>query len=414
MNRSVLCVLLGLGVSSAVFAQDVSAPPPARSTMATRPPNVANSRGTDSGAGVACNLVMDYGAGQAPGQAPLPYGGGNPPQLVANPWADAVAAAGAGQGAGRTSQAASGGVPPGAAGMAMRGTVIPTAPALPYENVEPPHPPTATQFSNVASVGLLRNGHLIVFQRQPMYELLEYDADNKLVRSFDPDIISRPHGMFIDKDDNIWLSDQQCSTVVKLNSRGEVLMRLGTNGRAGSWDEARGDHFFNEPTAVAAGPNGDVFVATGHGGPDPRVVKFDKNGKFLITWTLKHDDNAPPAANIHALAVDKGGTVFIGDREAKNLLIYNSNGKHLKTVKMQNLICSLYVDSRDQLWMTAGFDGMIMRLDKNGNVLGWLGKEGFGANEYGEAHAMTMSPDGRTIYVADTVNNDIKRYHRTN
>ena len=191
-------------------------------------------------------------------------------------------------------------------------------------------------------------------------------------------------------------------------------MRLGTNGRSGSWDEARGDHFFNEPTAVAVGSNGDVFVATGHGGPDPRVVKFDKNGKMLITWTLKHDDNAPPAANIHALAVDKQGRVFIGDREAKNLLIYDSNGKHLKTVKMQNLICSLYVDSRDYLWMTAGFDGMIMRLDKNGNVLGWLGKEGFGANEYGEAHAMTMSPDGKTIYVADTVNNDIKRYRRKN
>ncbi len=426
MKRSILWGIVGLGVSSAVFAQDVAAP--ARSTMATRPPNVANPRGTDSGAGVACDLVMNYGAVQPAGQAALPYGGNNPPQVVANPWAEAAAAPAAGRGAGRAAQPADGAagargaragggggaVPLGAAGMAMRGTVIPTAPMLPYENVEGPNPPTGTQFANVASVGLLKNGHLVAFQREPMYELLEYDADNRLVRSFDPDIVSRPHGMFIDKDDNIWLSDQQCSTVVKLNSRGEVLMRLGTNGKAGSWDEAKGDHLFNEPTAVAVGPKGDVFVSTGHGGPDPRVVKFDKNGKFLTTWTLKHEDNTPPAANIHALAVDKEGTVFIGDREAKNLLIYDSNGKHLKTVHMQNLICSLYIDSKDQLWMTAGFDGMFMHLDKNGNVLGWAGKEGFGANEFGEAHAMTMSPDGKTIYVADTVNNDIKRYRRTN
>ena len=74
MKRSALALLLGLGLSSAVFAQDGAAPT-VPSSMATRYPNVANSRGTDSGAGVACEYVADYGAAQAPGQAPLPYGG---------------------------------------------------------------------------------------------------------------------------------------------------------------------------------------------------------------------------------------------------------------------------------------------------------------------------------------------------
>src|SRR3954468_14705775 len=100
MKRSVLWGIIGLGVSSAVFAQDV-APPPVRSTMATRPPNVANPRGTDSGAGVACDLVMNYGAVQPAGQAALPYGGTNPPQVVANPWAEAASAAAPARGAGR-------------------------------------------------------------------------------------------------------------------------------------------------------------------------------------------------------------------------------------------------------------------------------------------------------------------------
>src|SRR3954467_5054431 len=80
MKRSVLWGIIGVGVSSAVFAQDVAAPPPVRSTMATRPLNLANPRGTDSGAGVACNLVMDYGMEQPPGQAAVPYGPGIAPQ----------------------------------------------------------------------------------------------------------------------------------------------------------------------------------------------------------------------------------------------------------------------------------------------------------------------------------------------
>ena len=407
MKCSALSLILTISFSAAAVAQEAA---PVRSTMATRPPNVANPRGTDSGAGVACNLLTDYGAVQPPGQPSLHYG---PADAPATPTQAAAVAPTAGAGGRqRTGTSGGGGIPLGAAGMAQRGTIIPDAPVLPFVNVEAPHPPQGTQFANIASVGLLKNGHLIVFQRLPMYELLEYDTDNRLLRTFDPNIVSRPHGMFIDRDDNIWLSDQQCNTVVKINSRGDVLMRLGTSGKAGSWDEVKGEHLFNEPTAVAIGPKGDIFVSTGHGGPDPRIVRFDKNGKFITTWELKHEDGSP--AVIHALAVDKKGTVFIGDREVKRLMIYDFNGKHLKTIQMPDLVCMLYIDAKDQLWMTSGMDGMFMRLDKDGKILGYAGKEGFGPNEFGEAHAMTMSPDGKTIYVSDTVNNDIKKYGLAN
>src|SRR4029077_3710159 len=71
----------------------------------------------------------------------------------------------------------------GAAGMATRGTYIPDAPTLPYRFVEQPHPPGGTAgFSNVAGVGLLKNGHLMVVQRMPMFAVLEYDAQGRLLR----------------------------------------------------------------------------------------------------------------------------------------------------------------------------------------------------------------------------------------
>lgn len=297
--------------------------------------------------------------------------------------------------------------------MATRGTVIPDAPQLPYQFMDAPNPPSGTAgFANVNGVGLLKNGHLIVNQRLPMYELLEYDQNNRLIRNIDPNLISRPHGMRIDKDDNIWVTDQQCNMVVKLNPGGEVLLVLGTSGKAGTWDEAKGDHLFNQPTDIAFAPNGDVLVSTGHGGPDPRIVRFDKTGKFITTWSLKHPDGSP--ALIHTLVVNAKGEVWAGNREVNTIRVFDLNGKPLREIKMKNLICGFYVDAKDQLWMTTGMDGMVFRLDWNGKILGYVGKSGFSAHEFGEAHYMTMSPDGKTMFVGDTVNNDIKKLQLMN
>ncbi|OYU69985.1 MAG: hypothetical protein CFE28_08230 [Alphaproteobacteria bacterium PA2] len=346
--------------------------------------------------------MTDYGAFQPPGPAATPYGLGAPAQ-AAPPPATVYGTP----------------VPPraestlGAAGAMQRGIFIPDAPKLPYRFVAAPQPPRGTAgFANVNGVGLLKSGRLIVNQRMPMFQLMEYDAQGRLTRSIDPNLVSRPHGMRVDPDDNIWVTDQQCNIVVKVDPSGEVLLTLGTRGQAGTWDETKGAHLFNQPTDVAFGPRGDVFVATGHGGPDPRVLRFDKSGKYITSWSLKHEDGS--SAVIHTLVVNSRGEVWAGDREVKKMRIFDSNGKPLREIQMKNLICGLFIDAKGQLWMTTGQDGMIQRLDWNGKVLGWIGVEGFGAEEFGEAHYMTVSPDGRTIYVGDTVNNDIKKLERTN
>jgi hypothetical protein len=360
-----------------------------------RPPNVPNMAGTDSGNGPACDQLTTYGEVQPRGPAPGPYGPGAtqtapPAPVFASPM---PAAANSNLGA---------------AGTPTRGTVIPDVPQLPYKFVEAPNPPRGTAgFANVNGVGLLKNGHLIVNQRLPMYELLEYDQNSRLLRNIDPNLISRPHGMRIDRDDNIWLTDQQCNMVVKVNPMGEVLMVLGTRGKTGTWDEAKGDHLFNQPTDIAFAPNGDVLVSTGHGGPDPRIVRFDKNGKFITTWSLQHADGSP--ALIHTVAVNSKGEVWAGDRQINTIRVFDLNGKPLREIQMKNLICGFYIDAKDQLWMTTGMDGMVFRLDWSGKVLGYIGKSGFGQNEFGEAHYMTMSPDLKTMFVGDTVNNDIKK-----
>ena len=112
----------------------------------------------------------------------------------------------------------------------------------------------------------------------------------KLVKSFGGGMINYPHGLHVDKDNNIWVSDGRDMnngkghTVMKFNQDGKLLMTLGKPGDAGS----EPDHF-NEPSDILVAPNGDIFVADGHGGPktNNRIVKFDKDGKFIKEWGKK-------------------------------------------------------------------------------------------------------------------------------
>ena len=206
--------------------------------------------------------------------------------------------------------------------------------------------------------------------------------------------------MRIDKNDNIWITDVTCNTVMKLSPSGAVLLTLGTKGKAGTWDEASGTHLFTEPTDIGFGTNGDVFVSTGHGGNDPRILRSDKNGKFITSWSLRHADGS--VATIHTMVVDKNNIIYAGDREAKAIRVFDANGKHLRDIPMSNLICGLYIDKKGRLWMTAGREGMIMRMDWSGKILEWTGKLGKDPGEYGEAHYMVLTPDLKTMYIADT------------
>jgi streptogramin lyase len=284
-----------------------------------------------------------------------------------------------------------------------------SGPDLGYTPIDNALPlPAGMKYDSVAAVGVNSKGQIFVYDRGPA-SLFEFDANGKFVRAFGENIAARPHGLRIDSADNIWITDVTDNTVMKLNPQGKIIMTLGTRCQTGTWDEAAGKHLFNQPTDLGIGPNGDIFVSTGHGGDDPRIVRFDKNGKFITTWSLKEPNDGPTDRHdIHTMVVDSKGTVFAADREQKRIRVFDSTGKHLRDIKMDYLVSGLYINKDGSLWMVSGQDGQVMRLDWNGKVLGATGKLGKGNNEYGEAHMMTMGRQDE-IYVADTVNNRVQK-----
>lgn len=181
--------------------------------------------------------------------------------------------------------------------------------------------------------------------------VLKFDETGKLVKSFGAGMFIFPHGIHVDRSGNVWVTDgvppgaanQQAAAgkghiVVKFSHEGQVLLTLGKLGVAGE-----GPDTFNQPSDVITAPNGDIFVADGHGGnTNARIVKFDKNGKFIKTWGKK---GAGPGEfdTPHSLAMDSRGRLFVADRNNNRIQIFDQDGKLLDEWRQFSRLSGIYI-----------------------------------------------------------------------
>ena len=283
------------------------------------------------------------------------------------------------------------------------------APELDYVAVAEPlgFPAGTTLAGAAASVAFDSQGHLFVLTRgQP--SLYEFDNNGKFIRSFGEGLFTRSHGLKIDKDGNIWATDVGAHTVMKISPQGQVLLTLGTKGQRGAWDAST--QLLNEPNDIAIGRTGDLFVVQGHtpgAMGDPRVLKFDKNGKFIKSWGGKGKE--PGKFDVaHGIAIDAKGLLWVTDRENQRIQVFDADGKFIRELKYAGLPCSLDIGSQ-YIYMVNGFAGQVLRMDLDGKVLAATGKPGKGIGEFGEAHVIAVSPKGE-IYVADSVNAAVQKF----
>lgn len=182
-----------------------------------------------------------------------------------------------------------------------------------------------------------------------------FDSDGNAVRSFGAGMITWPHGIFVDANDNVWIADAVGyapvpegvgHTVMKFSPQGELLMRLGREGVAGS-----GTDTFTKPSDVLVAPNGDIFVADGHdSGGNNRIVKFDEDGNYLDEWGTT-GSGAGEFRDPHALAMDSGGRLFVGDRGNSRIQIFDQGGEHLSTWYQFGRPSGIFIDGDDTIYV---------------------------------------------------------------
>jgi sugar lactone lactonase YvrE len=293
------------------------------------------------------------------------------------------------------------------AGFAQRPTnpalLIPqNAPNLDYQAVpDPVTLPAGVTMGPPASVAFDSKGHLWVLNRGPQ-PVMEFDENSKFVRSLGEGLFTRTHGLRLDRDGNIWVTDVGAHIVVKLSPQGQTLLTLGAKGQAGEWNEAEQSRRLMEPNDLAFGRNGDIFVVQGHtpGRGDPRVLKFDKNGNFIKSWG-GHGAEPGKFDVAHGIAIDSKGQLWVADRENERIQVFDQDGAFVREMKYAGLPCALEIGDR-YIYMVNGFAGQLLRLDLNGMVIAAVGKPGKELGEFGEAHFVAVSPKGE-IFVADTV-----------
>jgi sugar lactone lactonase YvrE len=183
--------------------------------------------------------------------------------------------------------------------------------------------------------------------------ILKFDAAGKLVKSFGEGMFIFPHGIAVDQDGNIWVTDGQGRDgkghqVFKFSPDGKVLMTLGKAGVAGD-----GPDTFNQPDDVAIAPNGDIFVSDGHtpGMGNARVVKFTKDGKFIKQWG-KHGSGPGEFEVPHALAFDSRGRLFVGDRANNRIQIFDQEGNFIDQWRQFSRPSGVYIDNNDAIYVT--------------------------------------------------------------
>jgi sugar lactone lactonase YvrE len=230
-----------------------------------------------------------------------------------------------------------------------------------------------------------------------------------------------PHGICVDKDGNVWITDGQGRDgkghqVFKFSPDGKLLMTLGKAGVAGD-----GPDTFNQPSDVIVAPNGDIFVADGHGGnSNARIVKFNKDGKFIKTWGKK--GSGPGEFDTpHSLAFDSRGRLFVADRNNNRIQIFDQDGKFLDEWKQFSRPSGLYIDKNDVLYAADSESnamrhpgwkrGMRVGSAKDGTVTAFIPDPEPDPDHSGTSAAEGVVADARgNIYGAEVGPKGIKKY----
>lgn len=246
---------------------------------------------------------------------------------------------------------------------------------------EPETMPEGWSFGRVSAVTVDSRGDVYVFHRGKRADpIVVFDAQGRYLRSWGRGLFGNAHGIRADAEDNIWVTDNGDHQVMKFDRQGKLLLTLGVKGRPGADRE-----HFNRPTDIAFAPSGDFYVSDGYG--NARVVKFSREGRYLLEWG-RHGAGPGEFNTPHAIAVDSRGRVYVSDRENNRIQIFDAEGKFLKMWTHLGATQGLFITPKDELWVITHrnnienltYDtlaGRIMKIDlETGRILGSMESPG--------------------------------------
>ena len=289
--------------------------------------------------------------------------------------------------------------------------------------------------------------------------ILKFDSSGKLLKSFGAGMLVSPHGIYVDRDGNIWVTDYQDNAprpargargaapaagqpappapapppqaaargpagpaagstkghqVFKFSPDGKLLMTLGEPG--GGVDPK----YFFQPNDVIVAPTGEIFVSQGHGQGQSEVLKFSKDGAFIKRWG-KTGTGPGEFDQPHALAFDSRGRLFVGDRNNNRIQIFDRDGNFIEQWTQFSRPSGIFIDKRDNIYAADSESGSVARNHpgwkrgirignvKDGKVLAFIPDPDENATGTSAAEGVAADAQGN-IYGAEVGPRTLKRY----
>lgn len=262
-----------------------------------------------------------------------------------------------------------------------------------------PKLPADAKFGGVAAVATDSSDNVYVFHRGKK-PIMVFDRDGKYLRSWGDDLVKTAHGLRVDHENHVWITDIGNHLVRKFNAEGKLLLTLGKKDQPGDSPDQ-----FNKPTDVAVTPAGDFYVSDGYG--NSRVVKFAKDGKYLKEWGKKGkgegEFNLP-----HVVCLDDQGRVYVGDRENDRVQVFDPDGKFLSQWKKSGAPFGLFL-GKERAWVADGRANSVNILNLKGEPVGRFGAKGKEAGQLTLPHWICVDSKG-AAYVAEVSGQRVQKF----
>ena len=264
--------------------------------------------------------------------------------------------------------------------------------------------PPGYSWTDAAAVATDSQDRVYVFNRGE-HPMIVFDSEGNFIKSWGEGVFTRAHGLTFAPDGTLYCTDDGDHTVRQCTLDGEVLMTIGTPGRAA---DIYGGQPFNRCTHVAIDPRtGDLYVSDGYG--NARVHKYSPDGKLLFSWGEPGTD--PGQFNIvHNIATDGNGYVYVADRENHRVQVFDSQGRYETQWVNLHRPCALYISDEQHVYIGELGYGMsvnrdhpnigprITVMDTSGERLAVVGHLGFGQDV-----GQFMAPHGLCLDSRDNI-----------
>jgi len=241
--------------------------------------------------------------------------------------------------------------------------------------------------------------------------VLQFDlSTGRLLKSFGRGMFVFPHGLFVDHEGNVWVTDGRGAegkghVVVKFSPEGRVLLTLGQMGVPGE-----GPNTLNRPSDVLVAPNGNIFVADGHTGMDTnqRIVKYAPDGTYIKEWGGKGP--GPGQLNgAHGLAMDSQGRLFVADRENNRVQIFDQEGNYVDAWPQFGTPSGLYITPDDMLYVADYGAGIRIGSARDGRVTAFVAVPNWDTQEVRVGETLAVDANG-VMYVGENANMKLVRF----